>query len=412
MKIHTTALSLVFPLSLSAWAGPTTNMGSSLLEYSSTQGTNGWNYGYYNRTTDPGGVYSGTEFVLMPTDGGGGYAVGGNPPWTSISSNLGGHPNLDGTNGEHWIIRRYTVGAGEGGAVDLNWLVSKGNVGCGDGVTGMVYHNGSLVDSASVAFDNGTGVYRKAAIPMVSPGDTIDMIVSPGTGTDWCDGSNFRMEMNRVNVYSGLTTTLIADSRSDFGQNTNGWTYGIYDITANGSPGPGEFQPFDGSAWTGSSWDLPGGGAPWTGIDANGGHPNGTNNGVEHWATRQYTIGAGEEGLILLEWDLSKANASGGGGTSVHILHNGTEVASTGVEGWDNLGFMGRLLIPGVAVGDTLAIALAPQGLDVELFGTGDIGDGNDGSIFGMKIYSVPEPGVQSVLLFVLGTLVLRRQRR
>lgn len=392
----------------------TTNIGSSLLEYSNVQGTNGWTYGYYNRTADVGGVYSGTEFQNMPVAGGG-YAIGGNPPWTSIANNLTGHPNGTNNGAEHWIARRYTVGAGEGGAAfDINWLLRKNNTVCGDGVTGFIYHNGTQIDSLAIAGNAGTGSLRRASIPLVSAGDTIDLMVSPTSNDDGCDSADFFMDINRRNTYSGITTTLFADSVADFGNNTNGWTYGYYNTTVNGAPGPGEFLPFGSGAWNGSMWDLnPAASGPWSEISATGGHPNGSNSapGEEHWVTRRYTIGAGEDGDIKVDWDIAKANLNGGG-TSVHILRNGIEVASTGVQGFDGLGFSGSLAIADTNVGDTIEIALAPQGMDAQLFGSGDNSDGADGSLFSMRIYSVPEPAAAGLLAGAFGLLSLRRRSR
>jgi hypothetical protein len=407
--------------SAAALAGPTTNLGSSLLEYSGAsggQGVNGWQYGYYNRSGDAGGVYSGAEFQPLPHNGGSGWALGGNPPWTSIGGNQDGHPNSVGNGGEHWVVRRYTVQPGEGGGLaEINWLLRKSNPNCGDGVAGFIYHNGTLLDSVNVGFNDTAGALRKTVTPtFISPGDTIDIMLSPlDPNNDGCDGSLFYMEMNRQNVFSGIATTAFADSLADFGQNTNGWTYGYYNTTANGSPGPGEFIPFDGSAWNGASWDLnPAASGPWSEITADGGHPNGTNSapGEEHWVTRRYTIQPGEEGTIIAEWNLAKSNTGGGAGTSVHILWNGVEVASTGVQGTDGLGFTGRIDLPGTQVGDTIDIALAPQGLDAELFGSGDNADGADGSRFGLRLYAVPEPAVHIGILLALSVFALRRGRK
>ena len=397
---------------LTAAVAQTTNISGSILEYSGTQGTNGWSYGYYNLSADPGGVYSGAEFQALPSNGAGGYALGGNPPWTGIFNSQDTHPNLNGS-GEHWTIRRYTVGAGEGGgSLQANWRMSKTNPNCGDGVIGYIFHNGVQIDTATLGFNDGTGFLRQATIPNVNVGDTIDLMLAPGAN-DGCDGSRFSMDLNRLRTYSGLTTSLIADSVAEFGQNTNGWSYGYYNTTLNGSPSPGDFIAFSGAEWTGSMWDLnPAASGPWSEITATGGHPNGTNSapGQEHWVARRYTIQPGEAGDTLVEWNIAKANPFGSG-TSVQIMLNDNPVASTGVSGSDTLGFNGRLLLPGLNAGDTVTIALAPQGLDAQLFGAGDNGDGSDASVFGMRLFNaIPEPG--SAALSLAGLALLLRRRR
>lgn len=412
--MSTRQLLIFAPLLVMNAAAQTTNVGSSLLEYSGTQNTNGWSYGYYNRSSDGDATYSGTEFQLMPGNGSS-YALGGNPPWTSIGNGLDAHPNSTANGGEHWVVRRYTVGAGESGAFDINWLLRKSNPNCGDGVTGYLFHNGTQVDSATIAFNDSTGVFRKASIPTVNVGDTIDLMLSPNDpGNDGCDGSQFMMDLNRINTYPGLaTTTQFANSVTDFGNNTNGWTYGYYDITANGAPDAGDFIPFNSSSWNGSIWDLnPAASGPWTEVTAVGGHPNGTNSapGAEQWVTRRYTIQPGEDGDVMVEWDVAKGNPFGGG-TSVHILWNGVEVGSTGVRGSDTLGFSGKLALADLEVGDTIDIALAPQGLDAQLFGSGDNGDGSDASLFSMRLYSIPEPATGLLAFASAGLLLMRRRR-
>ncbi len=391
-----------------------TNLASSIPQFSNVQGTNGWTYGYYNRTGDGNATYSGSEFQPMATSGGG-YALGGNPPWTSIGGSTDGHPNGTGStpNQEHWIIRRFTVPAGQTGNFDAHWLVRKTNGDGGDGVGGMVFHNGTLVDSVIVAATDTTGTVRNATMTGVQPGDTIDLIVSPNApDNDGFDGSAFYMGINRNTFISIPRTNVIADSVADFGQNTNGWNYGQYTLNAAGDPGG--FQNFDASAWSGSHWDANAApAAPWTEITATGGHPNSNNSDAspidgEVWATRRYTIQSGEEGSVLVDYNLSKAPFNDG--TTVHVLHNGVVVQSTGMDGWDSMGWNGSLLL-NVNANDTIDIALSPQGSGDLLGIAGYRKDWSDSSIFGMSIYSVPEPASSGLALTAAVGVMLRRRR-
>lgn len=409
MNILRTSL-LLAAAGIPAHAQVITNIASSIAQYSNVQGTNGWTYGYYNRTTDGDATYSGAEFQTMASNGGG-YAVGGNPPWTSIGS-TDGHPNATGNGGEHWIIRRFTVPAGQSGNFDAHWVVKKTNGGGGDGVAGMVYHNGVLVDSVIVDATDTTGTIRNATVAGVQPGDTIDLIVSPNApDNDGFDGSAFYMNLNRNTFLSLPRTNLIADSVADFGNNTNGWTYGQYTLDAAGNQG--SFAGFAPSVWTGSSWDVNTTGAPWTEITATGGHPSSNNLDAapiegEVWATRRYTIQAGEEGSVLVDYNLVKNAVNEG--TTVHILHNGVIVQSTGVDGWDSLGWNGSLLL-NVGLNDTIDIALSPQGAGDLLGIAGNRKDWSDGSAFGMSVYAVPEPAVSGLALTTALGALLRRRR-
>ena len=119
----------------SGWASATTGIGyetdgqglftpvtiaDSVTEFSGKQGSNNWYYGYWNRQSDPNGVYSDLDMSYFPNAneayGANNYWTGaawdwfnGDPPFTQISAQ-GVIPNA--TNGnparpEHWPVRRY-----------------------------------------------------------------------------------------------------------------------------------------------------------------------------------------------------------------------------------------------------------------------------------------------------------------
>ncbi len=97
-----------------------TLLADSVADFSGAQGSNNWQYGYWNKTADGNGSYSDAEFTAFPNaitpHGANNYFNGtnwdwfaGDPPFTQISAG-GAFPS--GNNGvpgrpEHWAIRRY-----------------------------------------------------------------------------------------------------------------------------------------------------------------------------------------------------------------------------------------------------------------------------------------------------------------
>ena len=115
------------------------------------------------------------------------------------------------------------------------------------------------------------------------------------------------------------------------------------------------------------------------------GHPSGTNQVNEHLATRRYRVQPGEEGNLLLQWNLSSDNPIGSG-TSVHILVNGVEVDFGSIAGNDAIGIRRSVFIPAAELGDIIDIALSAEGI------TGDTGDTSDDSSFGARIHLLAPP--------------------
>ncbi|NIP96317.1 MAG: hypothetical protein GWO24_23940, partial [Akkermansiaceae bacterium] len=81
-------------------------------------------------------------------------------------------------------------------------------------------------------------------------------------------------------------------------------------------------------------WDL-GAGAPWTLLGATGVHPNGTNNGDEHWAIRRWTapddLGETE---VRVDWFVAAQNL-GGQGVTAQLHLNGVLEGSHAIAGND-----------------------------------------------------------------------------
>ena len=113
-----------------------TQLADSVADFSGQQGSNSWQYGYWNKTADANGVYSDGEFTAFPNAnapyGANNYWNGttwdwfaGDPPFTQISAR-GAFPS--GNNGvagrpEHWAIRRYL--SETNGPVRLNGRISQ-----------------------------------------------------------------------------------------------------------------------------------------------------------------------------------------------------------------------------------------------------------------------------------------------
>lgn len=199
--------------------------------FTGTQGEKNWYYGYYNKTADGDGIYSPNEFTPFPRSGNpngvDNYWTGtgwdwfnGNPPWDEITQ-TGWHPNGINNAAEHWVIRRWVSEVS--GRITVDWTLAKVNLN-GNGVTGRIMHNGNLLDSASIAGNNGAGVSRSLTITNVAAGDFIDYALDPngpGGSDDGSDGSAGTMVIRGTPT---LTSAIATDIQSAM-QNVNASAY-------------------------------------------------------------------------------------------------------------------------------------------------------------------------------------------
>ena len=195
----------------------------------------------------------------------------------------------------------------------------------------------------------------------------------------------------------------IADSMAQFSgvDGQDGWRWGYRNVSQDGSginyDAENDFIPFpvDGTTtrtatnfWNGTNYDWfndppnPAGNAhnpPWTSLAQEGTHPNGVNNGDEHWTVRRWTAsGFGGETPVRIVWHMRKTNLNGTGTTgAIHI--NGTQVDTAAIAGNDGAGFI-RTYYAHLNDGDIVDQVLTPVGLN------GDPGDGADGSANWMRI--------------------------
>lgn len=181
---------------------------NSMAEFSQTQGSNGWHQGYRNYTADgkgDEGYDQHTDFIpFTPAQWtGGGFALGGNPPWTNMGPEAA-HPNGPNNTNEHWVIRRWK--ADELSTLTplaITYHLRKAADACHLGTTASLHHNGRRVDFEGVAGNDATGIIRTYYINVL-PGDSIDLALTPvgpdpeaaDARIDWCDTSWFWMSID------------------------------------------------------------------------------------------------------------------------------------------------------------------------------------------------------------------------
>lgn len=187
-------------------------------------------------------------------------------------------------------------------------------------------------------------------------------------------------------------TGVIADSFDDWSstgtQGENNWYYGYYNRTADpdGEYGVADFVEFTnqagpgggpttpgGNHWTGGEWDMTQDQTgPWTFMEQEGVHPNGTNSAPneEHWPIRRWISHRGGE--FTATWHMRKTNADGTG-VRGRLFLSGEEIDMAAIAGNDTTGVTKTVVVT-LRAGDTVDLALDPTGP------TGDPNDGADGS--------------------------------
>ena len=185
---------------LDASINPSTLLADSYDEFSGIQGQDDWQYGYRNLTLDGGDIESydaENDFIAFDDQEHwrpGWRLAPSAAPWTLFNGPEGSHPN--GTNSapneEHWTVRRWTADELTSETpIGLKWHTRKTNLN-GTGVTGSLFVNGEMVDSASFAGNDGVGQIR-TWYANLNPGDVVDLALTPvgpdGNSTDGSDGS-------------------------------------------------------------------------------------------------------------------------------------------------------------------------------------------------------------------------------
>ena len=241
---------------------------------------------------------------------------------------------------------------------------------CGDGVVARILADGVPVYQQAVQV-------ARRDFEVVVPaqlGSKIDLAIDAGAGNnDFCDPVAFSATIESADP----NLAPIADSEADWSlegeQGVNGWYYGYYNRTTDGDQiyQAANFIPFprDGGPpstnnfWDGDEWKWFAGNPPLTRIGNYWMHPNGINNGAEHWPIRRWVSKAA--GTITVNWSAHKEaidqNNNGGNGVTVRVFHNGTQRDSSFVAGADVAGVARSFTVSGVNVGDTIDIAVDPS---------------------------------------------------
>ena len=164
----------------------------------------------------------------------------------------------------------------------------------------------------------------------------------------------------------------VADSIADYATTTQGasnWSYGFFNVTAQGAYSTGGFVEFAGFSapnqrWEASDAQVGADNNDYLSLNAEGGHPNGIGPDAQDaniWAVRRYTSEVA--GPITILFDLRKVNITNtlGGGITGHIFVDGVELLSQFIANDDGTGVQGALLVD-VQVGSLIDFALDPTG--------------------------------------------------
>jgi len=157
---------------------------SSTTEFDTSQGTQGWFYGYWFVTSDANGFYEASDFLEFvwvglwrPPD----YQDTG-PTFTwAYLLHWGGHPGATPT--EKVPVRRWVSDVA--GLAEAVVTHRKADTSCGDGTRALLYVDGVVKLSRDVAADDDTGFVDVVPIE-IQIGSRIDLLLHPIDGEE-CD---------------------------------------------------------------------------------------------------------------------------------------------------------------------------------------------------------------------------------
>ncbi len=258
-----------------------------------------------------------------------------------------------------------------------------------------------VVDAADICPDNADPAQTD------SDGDTL------GDACDNCPNveNTDQSDRDRDGVGDVCEPPAIADSFDDWSvdgeQGALGWFNGYYDQTEDlifGGDGMYEADDFieflnDGTGvidildnhWNGTRWQLdpdPAISGTWTTISQGDTHPSGVNGTSAtdniQWTIRRWVADVGGTKEVAIIWHMRKTNPAGGGVTG-RLFVNDDEVDTATILGGDTRGVK-RTVVTELSDGDTVDLALTPEGLIFCSGGALDPADGADGSFTTLRI--------------------------
>ena len=177
--------SLLVAFAAAAWPVQAALVADSVAEFSGTQGTDGWSYGYFNHTalgsyTTAGfsafAVYNAIDDRWQASDAQVGAA---NNVYLS-TSRFGGHPNGVGPNAQDaniWAMRRWVSDVD--GLVRMDFDLRKLNTNpAAGGITGHIFIDGVEIFSRFIATDDGVG-FQSYFMLDLDVGTVIDFAIDP-----------------------------------------------------------------------------------------------------------------------------------------------------------------------------------------------------------------------------------------
>jgi hypothetical protein len=197
----------------------------SVLEFSGTQGADGWSYGYFNRTAL--GAYSTGGFSAFALYDAGTARWQASEAQVGAANNVylgtdrfGGHPNglgPDAQDANIWAMRRWVSDID--GPVRLDFDLRKLNTNpASGGITGHLFVDGVEVFSSFIAAADGVGIQSFLMLD-ISIGTLIDFAIDPtgvlvpgrgdGIESARADGSQFSASISTVDVPEPAALALV-----------------------------------------------------------------------------------------------------------------------------------------------------------------------------------------------------------